>query len=361
VADPGTGHHDHDPLLIASLLDDPAAGVERGIAQTLVDSCPACAALHRDLVALSVATRSQPTPSRPRDFRLTAADEVRLREEPVAAAARLTGVMTDPSTTSSHRSHDTTLVASLADHSLAPSERAAAEALVSTCGECAALHADLLALVAATRAMPTPPRPVDYALTPADAARLRGTVWRRWVAAIGSSRDGLTRPLAVGLTTLGLVGLLVTSAPSVLQGGLGSSAAGLGGEASQSINAAPGAATDTSGEPNPGAAIAPVAGGGALAASGAPGRAVASEAPAYGVTDAAPIPAASGGPEAEGLGKGAVDGPAESSPNADATGDLSNITSPSSVDMMLLVSVAFLLVGFGLFVLRWSARRLSRG
>ena len=45
--------------------------------------------------------------------------------------------------------------------------------------------------------MPTPPRPVDYTLTPADAARLRGSRWRRLVAAIGSSRDGV-QPTAGG-------------------------------------------------------------------------------------------------------------------------------------------------------------------
>ena len=71
------------------------------------------------------------------------------------------------------------LVASLADRSLAASEREAAEALVASCGLCAALHADLLALRAATRAMPTPARPRDYTLTPADAARLRPAGWRR--------------------------------------------------------------------------------------------------------------------------------------------------------------------------------------
>ena len=60
---------------------------------------------------------------------------------------------------------------------------------------------------AATRAMPTPARPRDYQLTPADAARLRPAGWRRWIAAIGSARDTFSRPLAVGLTTLGLAGL----------------------------------------------------------------------------------------------------------------------------------------------------------
>ena len=138
---------------------------------------------------------------------------------------RLGGVMTDPSPASDHASHDTILVASLADHSLPASERAAAEALVATCSQCADLQADLLALRAATRAMPTPSRPTDYTLTERDAARLRSGGWRRFVAILGSSRDALSRPLAVGLTTLGLAGLLVSAAPSFMMGSASSGAA----------------------------------------------------------------------------------------------------------------------------------------
>ena len=74
-----------------------------------------------------------------------------------------------------------------ADRSLTATERAAAEALVAGCSLCAQLHADLVALGAAARAMPTPARPRDYVLTPADAARLRPTGWRR---VVGGLRDG---------------------------------------------------------------------------------------------------------------------------------------------------------------------------
>ena len=115
-------------------------------AQLLVVACPSCAALHADLLALSIATRAQAAPARPRDFLLTAADAARLRAEPDAASARLADVMTDQPASSAHATHDTTLVASLADHSLVASERTAAEALVASCGECAALRADLVTL-----------------------------------------------------------------------------------------------------------------------------------------------------------------------------------------------------------------------
>ena len=154
--------------------------------------------------------------------------------------------------------------------------------------ECADLHADLLALRAATRAMPTPPRPRDYTLTPADAARLRGTVLAPVGRRFGSSRRRLQPAAgrrADDARSCRAPGHFGAERP---QGGLGSSAAGQA--ARQPVaQCRPGRATDI-GEPNPGPAIAPAAGEGALAASGAPDRAVASAAPRYGVTNAAPVP-----------------------------------------------------------------------
>src|SRR5206468_4581458 len=140
--------------------------------------------------------------------------------------SRLTNEMTDPRTTAAHASHDPILVAALSDRSLTATERAVAEALVAGCSRCAELHADLVALGAAARAMPTPARPRDYLLTPADAVRLRPTGWRRVVGAFGTARDGFSRPLAVGLTTLGLAGLLVTTVPTILQGRVSSGTSG---------------------------------------------------------------------------------------------------------------------------------------
>ena len=173
MADATERHDGHDPALVASLFDGDLAGQDLATAQLWVATCPSCASLHADLLALSQATRAQPTPARPRDFRLTPEDAARLRAEPADDDARLTGVMTDRHGTPAHATHDTTLVASLADHSLPATERAAGMDLVATCVDCAALHADLVALVAATRAMPTPPRRIDYTLTRGHAARLR--------------------------------------------------------------------------------------------------------------------------------------------------------------------------------------------
>ena len=73
MAEPGDRHADHDPLLIAALLDTDLAATERVAAQSRIATCPECAALHADLVALSTATAALPAPARPRDFRLHAA------------------------------------------------------------------------------------------------------------------------------------------------------------------------------------------------------------------------------------------------------------------------------------------------
>ena len=111
----------------------------------------------------------------------------------------------------SHDQHDPILVAALAADDLAGTDRDHALELTRSCADCATLHDDLLVLARATAAAPPPfaTRPRDFQLTPADAARLRPSGWRRLVAAISSSRTIVSRPLGVGLATLGLVGLLV--------------------------------------------------------------------------------------------------------------------------------------------------------
>ena len=91
------------------------------------------------------------------------------------------------------------LVAAHLDGRLDPADLGRVEGWLAACGACAVLHADLQDLVLATRALPTPARPRDFALTPDDARRLRSGGWRRLVAAIGSPRDTVSRPLALGL------------------------------------------------------------------------------------------------------------------------------------------------------------------
>ena len=362
MADPREPHAEHDPLVIAASLDRDIGAEERAIAESRIASCASCAALHADLIALSAATRDHPVPARQRAFTLTAADASRLAGEaagePVAAAARLGGVMTDPFTPSDHAVHDTMLVASLADHSLAADERAAAEALVAACGQCADLHADLLALRAATRAMPTPPRPNDYMLTARDAARLRSGGWRRFVAILGTSRDALSRPLAVGLTTLGIAGLLVANIPSFSFASGGATSAPM-----TTIGApAAGGAVDTGdGSTTPGASAAAAA-----AASGAPApeslndaaiRASASSGPVR-----APVFDAGATPPPDTLGDSSGSAKGQGGAPGRVRGDTNDLLfgqDVAGVSPLVVLSVAFLITGLGLFALRWTARRVT--
>jgi hypothetical protein len=265
------------------------------------------------------------------------------------------------------------LVASLADHSLEASERAAAEAVIASCGLCAALHADLVALLAATRAMPTPARPRDFRLTREDADRARPGGWRRWVAAIGTSRDAFSRPLAMGLTTLGLVGLLAASLPSVLMTGGATSAPA----ADMSVGSGAGGATN---------APERVEGGGSeVTGAQAPGDPVAPPATdnvAPAAASARPVPVAASpnalqgdraSPAADQGGTPA--GPTIGTPNAgkgggstkaagrDADGSAGAVSDAAggspAISPLVILSGALLIVGLGLFALRWGARRFG--
>jgi anti-sigma factor RsiW len=371
-------HADHDQLLIAALLDHELTGFERAVAESRISSCPRCAALHADLIALSSATRELPVPPRARDFRLTPADAARIAAatgEPVAAGPRLAGVMPDPRTAAPHAAHDTLLVAALADHSVAGREREAAEALVASCTECAALLTDLVALRTATQAMPTPARPRDYALTPDDVARLRPSGWRRFVAAFGTSHDTFSRPLAVGLTTLGLAGLLVATIPSILP--TGSSAA-----AAPTLDAVAGAATGSGSSQevgNGGGNLAPVpaASTGDTSVKGVAGPAAVPAVPAASAAGPAPVPTAipdtafgalhpdrtSPPPVAGGAAVGGA--PAASPGSEPLTTQTAGRPSGTEADRatgpapLVTLSGVLLVVGLGLFVIRWGARRFG--
>ncbi len=83
------------------------------------------------------------------------------------------------------------------------------------CGPCHELRSDLLALSAALPFAVLPARPRPYTLTPEQADRLRRRGWRRWVAAFATARDDVSRPLALGFGTLGIVGVLLTAAPAL--------------------------------------------------------------------------------------------------------------------------------------------------
>jgi hypothetical protein len=201
--------------------------------------------------------------------------------------------------------------------------------LVADCVECRDLLADILSLAAAVPTAAIPPRPRDFTLTPADAARLRPAGWRRLIGFFGSARDGFTRPLAVGLTTMGLVGLLVAALPS-----------GLGGGATSAVPSTVGSAI-----------------GGQAAPAAAP-----SSAP-YQTEGLELDPGAAASPEGDGgLFSGAEDTATGSDRQRDAemlAADASIRDDRTGLSVLGVMAGALLILGIGLFALRWTARRLG--
>ena len=349
----GAAHAEHDPEVVAALLDRDLPEADQAVGVALIESCAACRALLGDLRALATATADLPIPARARDFTLTPEMGARISAvppgEPPAAGARLTGEMIH--STPKHEAHDRLLIASLVDRSISDAERARAAAQLTTCAACAQLHEDLVALAAATRALPVPPRGRDFALTSADAARLRGSRWRRLIAAIGSTRDVFSRPLAIGLTTLGVAGLLVATVPMPFMAG---------GATAERALAPIGAATEdgTAGSA-PGDDFAAQSSA-ASALPGESGPAMAATEPSAepsGVAEAAPEDL-----EPDVLFQGGDTSPLPGEPDANRnlyqTGFDARGSEPSP---MFIVAGLLLLMGLGLFGLRWTARRLGDG
>jgi hypothetical protein len=109
-----------------------------------------------------------------------------------------------------HARHDRLLVAQSIDRGARRSP------MLELCARCAGLYADLVALAAALPLSAVPSRPRDFRLSPSDARRLERGRWRDWWALVGSARDSLTRPIAIGLTTIGLAGLLLSAGQTLL-------------------------------------------------------------------------------------------------------------------------------------------------
>lgn len=227
-----------------------------------------------------------------------------------------------PATPTAHAAHDLTLVAALAarDHGLALEELTRAKALLDSCDTCADLYVDLLAVAAAVPTAAIPARPRDFTLTAADAARLRPAGWRRFLKAVGSARDGITFPLAMGLTTLGVAGLLVATIPTL-------------------------------GVSNQNAALAPVGAAAGAASEGPLAAQVMSAEPDQSGDQESGV--FSGGDEGDAKASAAERNGTAASPQEIAIRDDS-----TGISVLIVVAGALLILGLGLFALRWSARRL---
>ena len=266
----------------------------------------------------------------------------------------------------SHDRHDPLVVAALAAGDLAGTDRDHATDLIKSCPDCATLHDDLVAIARATASVPPPiaVRPRDYRLSPKDAARLRPAGWRRFAGVLAGPRLAFTKPLGIGLTTIGLAGLLLANVN--LSVGLGSSAAApappapAAAGASSGIQAVQGGRASDSGEVPAGsygsaaavpAASAPAAS--APTASPAPPAyntdSSASPAPTTIKTELGPLAASAGpkGREPATAGSEAVGVPSGQ--------DLESVPAPAA-DLRNLVFIAVVLVGLALLVLRRVAR-----
>jgi hypothetical protein len=284
-------------------------------------------------------------------------------------------------TSEPHARHDRHLVAAFAADDLEPIGRTEAETLVATCRDCAELFADLKVIALATAALPDVPRTRDFRITAADAARLRPRGWRALVDAIGGARATFSRPLAAGLTTLGIVGLLITTVPGALGGLSFSTGSSAGAPAAAAPDAGRNGMSNASAAPAS-AAAAPAVGQGVAASPPAVALGPSAAASSAATTDtqvktdvptstsrdsveavasAAPVFGIAGPPGTKG-GRGTGAGAAASGGATDEStaGAIFGSSSGSGTSPLFLVSIVCLVAGLGLFAARWSARRLAR-
>ena len=224
-----------------------------------------------------------------------------------------------------HAAHDLLLMSVFAAGDASPAERETATALTDRCPDCARLADDLQVIARATAALPAPARRRDFMLSPGDAARIRRRGWRRLAGVFEGPRFAFTRPLAAGLTTLGLAGFLLAAIPSF---GLGAAAPSQSGSGQERLSADQAASPEVGHQYNSGSGPQPAAGGASpqpVTLAGEPDRDV-------DTTD------------------DRSDGPAAVAPR-----------DPRAASPLAVLSGTFLIVGLGLFGLRWSARHLGNG
>lgn len=263
--------------------------------------------------------------------------------------------------TTDHDQHDLLLIAGHAAGDLPDTDRAMADAMLAACESCAELRRDLIAIAAATRAVPAPALPArDFRLTTDQAARLRRGSWLRRLLRPFAAPRSAVRPMAAAFTTIGVAGLFVTTLFS-----------GIGGSAGAPIGAPSGAerelamdALHASQPPTAPRASGSEFGGIVQGANQSPGfndNAKASNPPvrtgydgqgtAGGSSGPAPAPYGSAAPLAAGGGNGEASTDSTSELQRRAVGTLGS-------NPLLAGSLAFLGIGLLLFGLRFVGRRI---
>jgi hypothetical protein len=115
-----------------------------------------------------------------------------------------------------HATHDPELVAAYAAGDATGSDLAAAEGLVAGCADCATLHRDLRAIMAALPRVPAPVRRRDFRLTPEQAAAIRPpSRFDRILGPLAGARFAFAGPAGAGLAALGLAGILLSGGLNV--------------------------------------------------------------------------------------------------------------------------------------------------
>ena len=262
-----------------------------------------------------------------------------------------------PHVSEQHAQHDQLLVVSLAAGDLAGTERDRATSLIAQCPDCAGLHEDLVSIARATATLPAAARSRDFRISPEQAARLRPAGWRRFVAGFAGPQFALSRQLGIGLTTLGLAGLLVSTLPSIQ---VGSGSAGASPAAMPAAASAPAGAVSNgdslSGSPSvPG----PVGVSQDKSIFGAAGSPVPSASTSYEV-NAAGQPSASDGRSSSGGGVALRPAASPSVKSVTAAPEAPNLLSTSGSEdrgLSLAVVVSLILIAAGLALL--TARRLA--
>lgn len=241
-----------------------------------------------------------------------------------------------PSAQADHARHDLLLIAGHAADDLSNLDMTAAAALLASCTECAEVHRDLVAISAATRALPrTAGTPRDFQITPEQAERLQRGSWLRSILRPFASARSATRPMAAAFTATGVAGLLVAAFVPALLGGAASAPVGAG----------------------------PAAGALAPAATNAPVAA-----PAYPQVGQPGAVAASGDhdyvKQAEDSGMevavdgGFISGNRDGSLTGRGTDQVERLSASASPNLLVIGSMALLAAGLLLFGLRFAARRL---
>ena len=243
---------------------------------------------------------------------------------------------------SDHAQHDLLVVAAFADRGATGEEADLARAQIASCAECAALHADLISLATATRQLPPIERPRDFRLRPVDAQRLRPNLIRRLFGSLGTPRDGFSRPLAAGLTTLGLAGLMLGIVPGTLSLGGATSSGGAPASTAMDQTLEAGASAPAAGEP---AAEAPAP---------APAGAEPTD-PLQQYSEGDRAAADNGRP----LGVGELQGEDNGGPVMIASAPEDVADDSTGVSQLIVISGTLLIIGLGLFALRWTSRRFG--